>query len=82
MNEGKNWFSAPPLFLMVLVQIIWLVGTACSLIAMTNFFSETPFQQKNIIMWYLIIASLVVALLMARNFVKTLIRNRPSKSLK
>ena len=82
MNEGKNWFSAPPLPLMVLVQVIWLVGTTCSLLAMTNFFSETPFQHKNIIMWYLIIASLVVALLIARNFVKTSIRNRPSKPVK
>ena len=74
MIESKSWFSAPPLPLMLFVQIMWLVGTTCSLLAMTNFFSESPFQQRNIIMWYLIAASSIVALLVARNYIKASIK--------
>lgn len=76
MKKSNTWFSAPSLSIVLLVLFAWLIGTTCSLLAMTNFLSETPFRKGNTMMWYLIISSSICVLLLSKNYLKTSIKKR------
>jgi hypothetical protein len=70
MNVTKNWLTAPALPFMLFVLAIWLIGTACSLLAMTNLLTETPFQSRYVVQWFLVFSSSATVLWMTKNYLK------------
>ncbi len=43
----------------VLFGLLWVVGVTLSLLAMTDLFSESPFQKRYIMMWFILLGSFV-----------------------
>lgn len=70
MSGRKSWFEEPSLSQVLLFVTVWLVGVIFSMMVMTNFFSETPFQQRHSVILILIVLNLVVVLRAIKNYVK------------
>jgi hypothetical protein len=68
MNKANVGFSSPPLPLVLLLQLLWGLGTVLLLLVMTNFFSETPFRSNNFMLWFLIVFSALSVLRITRNY--------------
>jgi hypothetical protein len=71
MEKQQNWFVAPSLKILLSVLLLWLVGMACLLLAMTNNFSASPFRSGNILVWLLLVFSSLIMLILTKNYYKS-----------
>jgi hypothetical protein len=71
MQETNNWIKNPTKKQMTLVVILGLAGFILLLLSMTNFFSETIFQGKYLVLYFLLIGSGLTVYKVCRNYYKT-----------
>jgi len=71
MNTKSNWLKNPSLSVFLTCTIIWLVGTIFSVLAITNFFTQSPFQKSSFMQWLIVISSSVVVIIIAKNYFKS-----------
>jgi K+-sensing histidine kinase KdpD len=70
INDKSNWVKNPNKKQVIVLSIIWLVGLTFMLMAMTNFFAESPFQRKNLSMAFLISLVTYTVFSVYRNYFK------------
>ena len=56
-TEKKNWIKNPSKKQIVLISTLWIVGIFLLTISMTDFFSESIFQKKYVMVYFLIIGA-------------------------
>jgi divalent metal cation (Fe/Co/Zn/Cd) transporter len=53
MQQTNNWIKNPTKKQMTMTLLIGLIGFVLLLLSMTNFFTETPFQGKYLMLYIL-----------------------------
>ncbi len=59
-NMGKvktNWINNPSLKQLVLLTIVWAVGSLLLILSMTDFFTERFFQKNYVLVYFLMIGA-------------------------
>jgi len=67
----KNVFLKPSKTTLIICLAILLAGFTCSLLAMSNFFTVSPFQGKNLVFIGVNVAAIVSALVLYANYQRT-----------
>ncbi len=69
-QKGKraNWVQNPTKNQVLAVIIAMLAGGFLSILAMSNLFTESPFQGKNTVMLLLILSTLILCIRVCRNY--------------
>ncbi len=76
MKQVKtNWMNNPTRKQLILFTTLWILGITLLLLSMTDLFTESFFQKKNIIVYLLMIGSTLATFKLFRNF----LNNRTSK---
>ncbi len=70
METKRNWFEKPTKKEVILISSIGVFGVTGFLLTMTNFFTESPFQGKYWIFWFLIFSSTLTTFSICRNYFK------------
>lgn len=70
MTTKSNWVSNPTKRQIILMTLIWLTGIILMILVMTNFFTESAFKSKNLILFFLIILATKTEIKVIRNFFK------------
>jgi len=68
MENQATWIKQPSKKQVIIVVPVWIVGILCSLLAVTNFFTESLFQGKYFILDGLNIASTLVVITVVKNY--------------
>jgi nicotinamide riboside transporter PnuC len=69
-NNNRNWVSEPTKKEATLVFIAWLVGFLLTLVAVTEVFTKSPFQSKNVMMVIVLIFSTFIMVKVCGNYIK------------
>ena len=70
MNQSNNWINNPTKKQMILVVFLGFTGLVFLLLSMTNFFTETPFQGKYLVLYFLLLGSSLTVFKVCRNYYK------------
>lgn len=70
INDKSNWVKNPNKKQVVVLSLIWTTGLTLLLLAMTNFFTESPLQRKNLSMVFLIFLSAFWVFYVYRNYLR------------
>ena len=70
MQSTNNWINNPTKKQLFLVIIVGLIGFIFLLLAMTNFFTETPFQGKYFMLYILQIGATLTVYKVCRSYFK------------
>lgn len=70
MSDKPSLFKEPTFNFLLICSMAWLVGITCLLLAMTDFFRQTPFQGQYLMLWFLVIFSTAVVGNLAIKYVK------------
>jgi hypothetical protein len=58
INKKVNWVQNPTKLIVTLYIIFTSIGSLFILLSITDFFTENPFQKRNITMFMLLISSI------------------------
>jgi len=67
-NKKANWVQNPTKKMVTLYIVLTFIGSLLILLAITDFFSENPFQMKNALMFMLLIYPIWNCLKLTRNY--------------
>jgi hypothetical protein len=67
-NKKANWVQNPTKKIVALYIVLTFIGSLLILIAITDFFSENPFQMKNVLMFLLLIYPIWNCLKLVRKY--------------
>ncbi|MDQ2721541.1 MAG: hypothetical protein M3Z26_17525 [Bacteroidota bacterium] len=70
VNDKSNWVKNPNKKQVVVLSLIWLACLIPMLLAMTNFFTESPFQRKNLSLVFLIFLATFQVFNVYRNYLR------------
>ena len=70
MQQTNNWINNPTKKQLTLTILLGLTGFILLLLSMTNFFTETPFQGKYLILYFLLIGSALTVYKVCRSYYK------------
>ena len=68
MQQTNNWINNPTKKQMTLVVLLGLTGFILLLLSMTNFFTETPFRGKYLMLYFLLIGASLTVYKVCRNY--------------
>jgi hypothetical protein len=68
LNKKANWVQNPTRKNVILYTIVASIGSLLMLLSITDFFSENPFQKKNITMFMLLMPSIWGWINIVRNY--------------
>ena len=70
MQQTNNWINNPTKKQLILAVLLGLTGFILLLLSMTNFFTETLFQGKYFILYFLLIGSGLTVYKVCRSYYK------------
>jgi len=70
LNDKSNWVKNPNKKQVVALSLIWVAGLTLMLLAMTNFFTESPFHRKNLSMAFILFAATFTVFNVYRNYLR------------
>jgi len=70
LNKKTNWTQNPTRKNVTLYIIFTSIGSLLILLSITDFFTENPFQKRNIIMFMLLTSSIWACINIIRNYTK------------
>ena len=68
LNKKANWVQNPTKKIVTLYIVLTFIASFLILLAITDFFSENPFQMKNALMFMLLIYPIWKCLILTRNY--------------
>ena len=68
LNKKANWVRNPTKKIVTLYIILTFIASLLIILAITDFFSENPFQMKNVLMFLLLIYPIWNCLKLVRNY--------------
>ena len=75
MNLERSYFKEPTLTFAIIVTAIFALGCLLSFMAMTDLFTQSPFQPQNRVLLFTQVAAFLVTANVIWNYLK--IRNKP-----
>jgi uncharacterized membrane protein len=77
MEKSKhNYMKHPNKKVLLIFLVLWIISTFLIILSITNFFTESFFNSRFTLMYYLIIFSSVSAIKLILNYKKTI--NKPT----
>ncbi|MEQ1553954.1 MAG: hypothetical protein ABL929_07245 [Ferruginibacter sp.] len=70
IKKRPNWISNPSKRHVILISLLWFSGIFLSIVTITNVFTQTPFQQKNTLMWIVQLCTTATYIQVLRNYFK------------
>ena len=70
MTSKSTWVSNPTKRQMILTNIAWLTGVILMILAITNFFSDSAFKSKNLVLFFLMISATITEIKVTYNYFK------------
>jgi len=70
LTMEKNWFENPTKKQTIIFSAIMFVGIVFSILSITNFLSESPFNKKYLPSFFLIISTTIAATQIISNYLK------------
>ncbi|WP_226389083.1 hypothetical protein [Penaeicola halotolerans] len=67
-NSRGAWISEPTATNLIWVVLLWFVGNSLSVIAMTDLFRESLFQSRFALLYFIMISSTIVMLVVVINY--------------
>ena len=67
-NKKVNWVQNPTKKIVTLYIIFTSIGSLLMLLSITDFFTETPFQKRNITMFMLLMSAIWVCINIVGNY--------------
>ena len=61
-TEKKNWLKNPTGKQITIISALWITGNALLILAMTDLFTESIFQKKFVMTYFLILGSSLTTL--------------------
>lgn len=71
MSSAPVFSKKPTLKFLFTWIFIWFLGVIFSILAMTNFLTQSPFQRSFFMTWFSIVFTTVVLMVHARNYFKS-----------
>ena len=68
VNDKSNWVKNPNKKQVVVLSLIWLACLIPMLLAMTNFFTESPLVRRNGLVILLVTFPTIILIRMIRNY--------------
>ncbi len=69
--KKENWFKNPNKNIIIIFTILTFIGLLLTIIAMTDFFKESPFQSKYLLLWFINIFSIITLIKLYNNYSKS-----------
>ena len=68
LNKKADWVRNPTKKIVILYIVLTFIASLLIILAITDFFSENPFQMKNVLMFLLLIYPIWNCLKLVRNY--------------
>lgn len=68
MPTNDNWVKNPSRNAVLMTLVAWFVGVSWLLLSMSNFFKESPFQSKSVMLWLVIVGATSTTIWVCRNY--------------
>ena len=69
--KKENWFINPNKNFLIIFTILTSIGLLLTISAMTDFFNESPFQSKYLLLWFINIFSIIALIKLYNNYSKS-----------
>lgn len=67
-NDKRNWVKNPTKREVILVSIAWFAAAFLIILSVTNFFTESIFNKKYAMLYFLLIASIITVIKVFSNY--------------
>jgi hypothetical protein len=70
MQQTNNWIKNPTKKQLSVTVLLGVAGFILLLLAMTNFFTETPFRAKYLMIYFLLVANILTVYKVSKAYYK------------